>query len=138
MAENNGRIWDPGWIGTAAIIFVVIAVAWSTQHDVDVHRFSPDWPTCDGVVVESYVRETQRSSDRHWSWSSKSAYWSVQLKYRYQVDGTSYDNSRISAFTPRYGSEAEAAATQAKYPVGAHVTVRYDPKQPGTSVLVPG
>jgi hypothetical protein len=139
MADTDGKTWDPGWIGTAGIILLVIAVAWGAQRAYNVKRYSPGWPTCDGVVFESYVRENDnRHQDSQGNWHNRPSDYSVRIRYRYEVDGKSYDNGDIGAADPGYPSESEAAFIQSKYPVGAHVVVHYDPKHPGTSVLVPG
>jgi Protein of unknown function (DUF3592) len=101
--------------------------AWELVQAVD----SKNWSTTDGIVV---VSDLQRTRDTDGGYMYR-----AEVSYRYTVDGTELVSSR-----PRFGSRVSlswsrpAVRTTRKYPVGAHVTVLYDPSDPGEAVLEPG
>ena len=58
------------------------------------------------------------------------------VRFEYRISGTRYTGDRVS-----YGGHSPgigAAEIAARYPLGAAVTVWYDPGQPGKAVLEPG
>jgi hypothetical protein len=86
------------------------------------------WPGTSGVVLISTVQSKRTGR-------SRSTY--PVVVYQYTVNGQSYQGQRIKAgeqfFNIRVAGEAQATA--ARYPVGAAVTVYYNPANPAESAL---
>jgi len=89
---------------------------------------SRSWPTVTGAVTESYVSRSRRSGSSQWSET-------LHFRYRYQVNGKTYDGDTISYAKGLF----DGASTQvSRYPQGSPVSVYYDPKDPASAVLDPG
>lgn len=86
------------------------------------------WPSTSGVVLSSSV-QVRRSHN------SSSEY--PVVVYQYEVDGKSYQGQRVKASDKFISVRimGEARATVARYPVGARVSVYYDPNNPSESAL---
>jgi hypothetical protein len=86
------------------------------------------WPATTGTVLMSSVQS--RTSGR-----SHSTY--PVVVYQYVVNGQSYQSQTIRAgeqfINVRVAGQAHA--TVARYPIGATVTVYYDPENPANSAL---
>jgi hypothetical protein len=52
----------------------------------------------------------------------------TQIFYRYEISGVEYESSQML--------DREQQQRQTEYSPGARITVRYDPHQPGNSVVV--
>jgi len=57
------------------------------------------------------------------------------VRYRYAVDGKTYDSDRIAFGERGHTMRMLASQVVAKYPVGAQVDVFYNPKRPSSAVL---
>jgi hypothetical protein len=87
---------------------------------------SRGWPTVPGEVQESRIDS---------KWSQHRRLYHLVLSYRYEVGRDGYDGD-MAAFGPSWLASKTSTETLArKYPVGAKVTVHYDPDDPKTSVL---
>jgi hypothetical protein len=86
------------------------------------------WPGTSGTVLMSSVQSKRTGN-------SRSTY--PVVVYQYQVNGKDYQGQRIKAgeqfLSVRVAGEAQA--TVARYPIGATVTVYYDPANPSESAL---
>lgn len=91
-------------------------------------RASLAWPSVAGVVTSSDVNSYKTKGGKQFM---------AKVNYSYDVDGTSYVGNTLR-FGHYAGALAAAEADAAKFPAGAPVEVRYDPKKPQTSVLEPG
>lgn len=88
---------------------------------------SLDWPTTEGVVVTSAVHAGGRIS---------APTYMARVGYRYEVDGVAYSSDRISGDSGLTDDRTEAEALVVDRPVGATVTVHYDPETPSEALLV--
>jgi hypothetical protein len=52
----------------------------------------------------------------------------TQISYYYNISGVEYESSQ--------DLNADQAAREADYAPGAHITIRYDPRQPANSTVV--
>lgn len=104
------------------------------------------WPTTDAVVVESQVLtvvEARRyggddetgAGDAH-GFQDSSGYVPL-IRYEFTVDGTRYENARISPFDGPISRRHWAEAIVNDYPRGKPISVRYDPDDPTRSYLRP-
>ena len=113
-------------------VFILTGLAgfawtWSRQR---LGRSTHGWPTVRGRVVTSEVR-----SYRSGEGGGRQPYPSVV--YEYEVGGRRFRSKRIH-FDELVSSQARVGATVRTYSAGAEVTVYYDPRRPGRSVLEPG
>lgn len=88
------------------------------------------WPATAGqVIANDLVPVEQRGR-------SVTVVEAVRVVYRYAVDGQTYESDRVSLDTqPARADRAEGQRRRAAYPVGAAVSVYYDPADPARSVL---
>ncbi|MCI0396561.1 MAG: DUF3592 domain-containing protein [Chloroflexi bacterium] len=93
-------------------------------------RASTAWPTAQGQVVSSEVT-VSTSSEGGDSYNP-------QVTFVYAVNDQQYQDDTIKFGETSYGNRNRAQEVADKYPVGATVTVYYDPSDPATAVLEPG
>jgi hypothetical protein len=93
-------------------------------------RASVTWPTVAGFITASRVAETRLGLQVRYA---------PVVRYRYAVDGIVYSRDNLAlALDVTFGSRIEAEELLRSYLVDSTVQVRYDPRNPGTSVLRPG
>src|SRR6476646_8832198 len=98
-------------------------------------RAAREWPEAAGKVVvsEAEVRETRViDSDREEGHRTEQRNY-ANIVYEYSVAGQKLRNNRVSIGEDR--GNFQVAETIAKYPVGAAVTVYYNPLHPDQAVL---
>jgi hypothetical protein len=107
--------------------------AWFVFRDQRRARAALSWPATTGRVVESRVEPKSLPGDR------PTIRFAPRIAYEYAVHDRAYRSERI-AFAEAFWSLAPqgAAAKVARYPVGAEVTVYYDPRRPAEAVLERG
>lgn len=87
---------------------------------------SGGWPTVPGVVKESRIDS---------KWSQHRRLFRLVLSYRYELGRDGYEGD-MAMFGPSWLTSKKSTEVLArKYPVGAKVTVHYDPNDPKTAVL---
>lgn len=117
---------------TALVALAGIAVFSIGWTELNESIASSGWPTTDGVVE---LAEIQRSDRR----DSEGRYrYSPQVKYRYQVNGTTFKNDRIGPLEMAFTSEADTRRVIAGYPSGKTVQVYYSSSDPSRALLEPG
>ncbi len=98
------------------------------QKSTVARKLAQSWPSTTGMVLMSSV-QTRRSG------RSITTY--PVVVYQYTVNGQSYQSQTIKAgeqfLNVRVHGQAQAAV--ARYPVGASITVYYDPANPAESAL---
>jgi hypothetical protein len=92
------------------------------------------WPTVQGKIVASQITtDVSRDSD-----GDESTVHGADIRYRYSVDGVAHESKTV-----QWAGDFKSSGTSwqgkrvAKYPVGAGVTVYYDPRNPAVAVLEP-
>lgn len=122
-----------GWL-VLALSFATAAAAVLAFNGGDVwHGFrSERWPHAVGEVLEADLTHYQgpKTGHTHSAW----------VRYRYTVDGRTFEAERVE-FPPlrRPGPEEDLLArVQAAYPVGSMIDVFYDPVDPTRACLIPG
>jgi hypothetical protein len=121
-----------GKLVLAAIVALFLVLAWRAWQ---VKQASPDWPWVMGVIEVSHVRpkDENPAEPQHTKLD-----WTLEVRYSYSVAGVRYQGRRLKAFTSQHLTQAEAIAALQPFPVGAQVKVYHDPRDPASSVLVPG
>ena len=101
------------------------------------------WSSVEGSVVKTQVLTEVLRGTVSSTYTRPPEYY-VSVQYTYDVEGSPYFSSRYSLgggdrASDLYGehSDAETEATD-RFPVGAPLTVHYDPKEPTSAVLAPG
>ncbi|BDY05197.1 DUF3592 domain-containing protein [Ferrimonas sp. YFM] len=100
-----------------------------------VHQFhaSFDWPTTEGMVIESWIVERYDPS------SSADSHYEVGIEYVYVVDDKFHhkrNKTDITGAIPGYSLE-EAEALAAEFPRGKVIEVHYKPSDHDTAVIRP-
>ena len=87
------------------------------------------WPATTGEIISSQVCE---------SYSRSGTGYYPCVKYRYSVDGRSFEGDSIGGDPPAPGDRERAELALLKYPVGSQVKVFFNPGSPGEACLEPG
>jgi hypothetical protein len=120
-----------GWLLVAVIWGVVGAIgfgAWMIAHEGSLAEESAGWPWVQGTVLSS-------SASVGGGYRSPITY-GVAIRYRFTVDGHTYEGSR-TAFNPQFSRQGSQAMADS-HPPGSNVLVYYRPGEPETCVLEPG
>ena len=89
------------------------------------------WPTAPGVVTASRLDVVHDASEQQSSYTA-------HIGYRYRVGAAVYNAARVGLLDHASSSHRMMNAIRARYPVGAQVTVYYDPENPRAALLEPG
>ncbi len=97
---------------------------------------SAGWPATQGKIVLSTVKaSTTRHSTDSGMWVERTSYF-PKVQYEYSVMGKTYTGGRIAFGASKgFSSRAGAEKVLERYPVGATVTVYYNPDNPADAVL---
>jgi hypothetical protein len=123
-------------LGVAAIIaggtllLVSVVLLGAAAGGIGIARTSHSWPTVPGRVVRSEIRANRRANGLPG--------FRTLVRYEYVVDGEEYEGRELAGGDFPYRGAVGAARRLAAYPVGALVTVRYDPTEPDIAVLETG
>lgn len=91
---------------------------------------SQDWPATRGKLVAAAIDRTR---------SRRRIRYDVDLRYTYVVEGRRLESERWSVNgSPRFTSRSDAEEFLERHPVGSELTVRYDPEDPTSAVVVAG
>ena len=94
------------------------------------HKAAASWPQVPGVIEVSEV-----TANPHFE---NNLMYQPAIRYRYGAPGGPYTGEKIANTGKLYTKEKEARKIAARYPVGATVTVRYNPVDPSEAVLERG
>ncbi len=117
-----------GLIGLAAVIALFFGLA---AYSKARNKAAFDWPSVEGQVVHS-------EATGKWSTDSQGKAvmrYKADIRFRYTVDGKSYDGARVAFYGALIDTMAKAQAACDHYPVGTKMPVYYNPKKPSDSVL---
>jgi len=97
-------------------------------------KASVEWPTAQGIVLESSVeRQFSRDNSRR----GESTYY-ARLFYEFSVDGTTFTGDRAAYGDRGSRDPSHARGVVSRYPQGKTVTVYYMPGNPEECLLEPG
>lgn len=117
-------------------LVVLLAIYLMARGAINLRRAfaSPRWPKTTGVVVAADAG-TSVSQDRN----TRTTFYSATTTIRYAVNGKDYTTNWIH-FGQTFGSSdpSVAALQLLRYPVGAAVSVSYDPGAPQIAAAKPG
>lgn len=94
------------------------------------------WPAVLGTIQELRILESGAGDDG----ATPGTQYRIRAGYTYEIDGTSYQGTRLTVYDWVYRSEGRATAwLEARgLTPGARVPVSYDPDEPERALLVPG
>jgi len=94
---------------------------------------SQAWPSTEGWITSAEVWESRSTDDEG---HVRYAYYPT-VAYTYTIEGRSYAGKQISFGGVRgHGTPTKAQEALTRFPVGAQVSVYYDPTNPAEAVLV--
>lgn len=125
----------PDDLGKYLIIALLATLAVVAWHSWQIKRSSPDWPYVEGEMLEARARAHNETGDQK---GTPNHQWFSEVRYRYTVNGQSYTGTRLRAFGLNHFDEQQALQELAPFKVGSKVRVYYDPRDPASSVLIPG
>ena len=121
-----GAAFVLGFIGTG--VFLIYRNLQSRKRA----EASQGWPSTVGQIGESRVTHSTHTDSEGDTSDSYAPY----VEYTYQVAGQTFTGRDITfGFKQGYGNASKAQAVLAQYPVGAQVSVYYDPADPQQAVL---
>jgi hypothetical protein len=90
------------------------------------------WPRADGQIVRVHFSQSQPDEETR----RMSA--SIDITYRYVVDGRTYSSSSIAPYTFGWQNSGHARKQHDRYSGDMVVKVAYDPSDPSVAYLEPG
>lgn len=99
-------------------------------------RASLQWPSVEGQIISSRISESRYNTGPSQDRVRRCCKYQLQVRYRYEVDGLVLEGDRLRIRSNKTSVRAAAERELAQYPVGARVTVYYDPEQPDQAVLI--
>lgn len=127
MLTGSALTWN--YIATAFSLFMLVNLiyaVWLDRHQVAKGK---KWARTTGEIIASQVDVPQTHT------SDDETDCTPRVRYRYTVDGKSYESDRIAFRRQPDTTRMIAGQVIAKYPAGAKVDVLYDPKRPKNAVL---
>jgi len=94
-------------------------------------RDTLEWPAVPGLILQSSIVE-------HEGRTGEDTQYSVQIRYRYEVNGTQLTSDRFSLADHSSSRRAEMQAITEHFPAGSMAPVYYDPEAPASTLLRPG
>jgi len=92
-------------------------------------RQALSWPTTEGKLLECRLQENPDSDGRTWE---------VKVRYSYSVAGRKFEGKRVAFGYTGSSTHKEHQGVYEKLKQSSRVLVRYEPSQPGSSVLAAG
>lgn len=91
------------------------------------------WPEVTGRVTHTWLETGSTAGNR----GQRHTTYTPRVAYSYRVEGSLYLNDRLSLSQAHQQTSRDAAEDELRaYPIGASVTVRYDPTSPRRSALI--
>ena len=120
-------------LGVLGVLYFVDRV----QHNIELNAWRATWPTVEGRVLSIRIPKHYQieTGDREYGY--------LQVKFAYEVEGQRYSGKQELPESPSSGwcgwsCEDEKIELELKYYApGTPMTVRYDPSNPGESLIHP-
>jgi hypothetical protein len=110
---------------------ILLALLWVARRQT---AEAAQWPVTGGHIVSSTV-EHYRARVGGARQGRLVTFYEPVIEFAYRVNGHEYHSTQISFGGKVAGSEELAQSAAVRYPQGADVVVRYDPKNPSNAVL---
>lgn len=121
------------WTRIAAGIFAFLAVnaGYGIWLQLKKSRGGQNWRVTQGEIITSAISTTATHT------SDDDSDYTANITYRYKVGAKDYEGHRVRFGSPSRISGMQAEGLTGKYPVGAKISIYYDPERPSKSVLEP-
>jgi hypothetical protein len=129
---------DDIWVVAGASVFLLLGafIFCIGARNVWRARASRHWPSSPGTVVTS---DTTSSVTKDSRTRASSKIYSANLLFRFQVNGRNYITDTLHfGQTLGSGDSSDAELRHIRYPLGAAVTVWYNPNDPTIAAVEPG
>ncbi len=124
-----------GWTFTIIGLALIVAAYLMHMRAQTRGKKAASWPTTVGTIRSAVVGVISMSSNND-PMSGSSNMLTPVITYAYEVAGQKLECARFRVgVDPRFNTPAKAQALVDKYPVGAPVTVHYDPSNPSLAAL---
>ena len=123
------------WLFVGILAIVVVPRMW---HEFQDRHHSGTWPTVEGNLTDAYIKEVVNNTSGQSSHSPHQHSFVLVVEYSYRVHGREYVGHRVRAAGMSYGTEKRAKEALDNFKSQKTITVYYDPKDPASSVLIPG
>ena len=124
-------------IGGLMILAGAAIFQW-TSSNVEKAEESVNWPTVNGKIEKSYVKQSKTEKKRRADKDSNPITYEARITYGYDVDGVAYKGRRVFFFATASSDRKKAEKLVAKFKVGDIVDVYYNPADKSEAVLKPG
>jgi hypothetical protein len=131
MEESMDNFFTPQTTVVALGLLCLVVAAWLFNYQRKqraLAEFSKQWPSTEGAITASYV------GTRNAGAADDSETDVANVSYSYCAGGKDYHSNRVV-----WGGNLEGGKVRAfvaANPVGGHVTVYYDPKNPESAILL--
>lgn len=133
-AHGTDAFW-PIVLAIGGILFPIAAfIGGKALFDMWSARASTRWRVTQGRVTDTKIEEEEYTRR---AWIGYETYYEYlpKVTYTYEAVGSTYTSDLTAFGLGKSESRAEAERMVQSYPKGKPVNVRYDPDDPGTSVL---
>lgn len=127
---NVVRTWGAGF---ALVGLAVLNWTWRGVRQAEASR---SWPAVDARIISSRI-QVERESSSDIGYGGRITYYYPQLLYEYDVQGLTYQSTKILFVNVNY-THSDAEAAIARYPAGGRALAYVDPANPRLAVLEPG
>jgi Protein of unknown function (DUF3592) len=118
-----------GWLGLFVAALGIGMVLWGLTQRSKANALvgeAQSWPTVPGTITATQI--VQGGTNRNPTFAP-------MVRYEFEVDGGKHLGERLRPGYVKVGSRGTAERMLEPFPVGASVPVRYDPADPGSSLL---
>ena len=100
---------------------------------------SRNWPTTDGIITSSLIQLNRVQHPNGFIVTSPIPTYSPSISFEYSVGVKKYSSKTYTlTLGPVFFDAKSVENITRKYPIGSHVKVFYNPKNPKISLLEPG
>lgn len=140
MRISDEQIWS--MVGSALFLVFFVAVIRNNRRHKRLVEQSTSWPSVRGTVTRSGVKAIEvddtMSDDHRAQKTYRTIGYAVEVAYRYEVGGRTYECDRVTFKDRMLATNAAAQAIADRYKVGESVVVFHDPANPKEATLTRG
>lgn len=118
-----------GWLGLFVAALGIGMVLWGLTQRSKANALvgeAQSWPTAPGTITATQIVK---------GGTNRNPTFAPMVRYEFEVDGGKHLGERLRPGYVKVGSRGAAERMLEPFPVGASVPVRYDPADPGSSLL---
>ncbi len=128
--ESTWKVGGTALVGLLMTIALPISAVMISSRILSA-RESASWPTAEATIDSSSIKKSRQGR------RIKHDYFTPQVSYSFQVDGTAHNGTRIAWEVPGSRERSEVEAYLGQFANGTTHTVHFDPDDPSNCVLNP-